>query len=221
LKQAEKYGDPILEIGCGTGRISIPLAEAGFSVVGIDFATSMLAQARRKSARVEWLQEDIRTFNLDRKFACIFAPYYVFNYFHELENVEAVLKNCKTHLKPDGKLILDLAYLPPKFLRDLVEQERLVEIIREFVDPKTQEKILVKFEEKYDFKEQIHSELISYHFSSGKVVPDKLDHRIYFPKEIKAILKYNGFRIEQLFGDYDGTPFQVNSLRHILVCGHF
>lgn len=220
LKQVEEYGDPVLEIGCGTGRVSIPLAEAGFSVVGIDLSTSMLAQARRKSDRVEWIQKDIRTFNLDRKFACILAPYYVINYLYELKDIEAVLRNCKAHLKPNGKLILDLVHLPPQFWRELFEQEGAIETIREFAEPKTQQKIIVRFGEEYDFKEQIHSELISYHFSNGKVMSDRLDHRIYFPKEIETILKYNGFHIKRCFGNYDSTPFTVDSLRHILVCEH-
>ena len=52
LAQAARYGDPILELGCGTGRVSIPLAQAGHQVTGIDMAEDMLAEAERKAAQV-------------------------------------------------------------------------------------------------------------------------------------------------------------------------
>ncbi|WP_204102659.1 MULTISPECIES: class I SAM-dependent methyltransferase [Spirulina sp. CCY15215] len=220
-ERVKECGDPVLEIGCGTGRVSIPLMEAGFSVVGVDFSQSMLAQARKKSDRVEWIQEDIRTFNLERKFACILAPYYVLNYFYELEDLEAVLKNCKTHLKSNGKLILDIVHLSPKFWRELYELAGVVDTLRKFIHPRTGEKIEAKFDQEYDFERQIYSEIIIYHFPNGKVVSDRLEHRIYFPQEIKAILKYNGFKVDRCFGNYDSTPFQENSPHHILVCSHW
>src|SRR5437762_12653200 len=76
LEQAQRYGGPILELGCGTGRLAIPLAEAGFAVTGIDRAPAMLAEARRKAAAtrvsVSWHEADMRAFKLGERFAWAF-----------------------------------------------------------------------------------------------------------------------------------------------------
>jgi ubiquinone/menaquinone biosynthesis C-methylase UbiE len=220
LERVKECGGPVLELGCGTGRVAIPLREAGFSVGGMDFSESMLAQARKKSDRVEWIQEDIRNFKLDRKFHCIISPYYSLNYCHTIEDIEAVFKNCKAHLSSEGKLIFDLIYLSAQFLQDLFDEKGVRKTVRKFIDPQTQEEIEVKCEEEYSFTGQIHSEIMHYHFSNGKIVSERLDHRIYFPKEIEAILKYNGFKIERCFGNYDSSAFSENSPHHIFVCSH-
>ena len=54
LNIAKQYGDSILELGCGTGRITIPLIEAGFNVTGLDISESMLSLAKIKSNKVKW-----------------------------------------------------------------------------------------------------------------------------------------------------------------------
>jgi 2-polyprenyl-3-methyl-5-hydroxy-6-metoxy-1,4-benzoquinol methylase len=60
LNKANKYGDPILELGCGTGRITIPLAKEGFSITGLDLLINMLKEAKRKSKEagleIEWIK---------------------------------------------------------------------------------------------------------------------------------------------------------------------
>jgi len=218
LQKVKDYGDPVLELGCGTGRVSIPLMEAGFSVVGVDFSESMLARARQKSDRVEWVQADIRTLDLERKFTCILAPYFVLNYFPELEDLEAVLNTCKAHLDADGKLIVDLMNPGFEFFKGIFDRGDRILPDREIVDPRTQEKIRSQFGDDYDFASQIYAEPIFYHFPDGKVVSDRIEHRLYAPQEIKAILKYNGFQVDASFGSYDGTPLQGDSVDRILVC---
>ena len=75
---AAQVDDTILELACGTGRVAIPLARAGFKVAGIDVAEGMLAQAEVKAAEedldIQWSREDIRDFDLNRRFGLIFIP---------------------------------------------------------------------------------------------------------------------------------------------------
>jgi 2-polyprenyl-3-methyl-5-hydroxy-6-metoxy-1,4-benzoquinol methylase len=75
---AQTYGDPILEIMCGTGLISIPLAQEGYQVTGLDLAETMLAEARRKSeaagVAVEWVTGDVRNFDLHQRYKLILLP---------------------------------------------------------------------------------------------------------------------------------------------------
>src|SRR2546422_852191 len=76
LEQARRYGGPVLELGCGTGRLAIPLAQAGGAVTGIDRAPSMLSEARRKAeaagVSVAWHEADMRAFDLGTRFAWAF-----------------------------------------------------------------------------------------------------------------------------------------------------
>ena len=79
---AQEAGGPVLELGCGTGRIAIPLAEAGHSVTGVDVSEGMLTMARRKSAdlpaqlrdRLTWVRQDMSELNLGQRFGFVFVP---------------------------------------------------------------------------------------------------------------------------------------------------
>src|SRR5262245_53619005 len=71
---AREYSGPVLELGCGTGRIAIPLAQNGVNITGLDVMRGMLALAKRKAAElpIEWVEADARTFRLGKRFRLIF-----------------------------------------------------------------------------------------------------------------------------------------------------
>ena len=72
IRRAKEYGDPILELAIGTGRVAIPLAKEGFRITGIDLSDSMTTLGKGKAAQedveIEWVKEDIRDFHLGKKF---------------------------------------------------------------------------------------------------------------------------------------------------------
>ena len=82
VEEAEKSGSPILEVACGTGRVLIPVAEAGLEVVGLDSSSDMLALAKEKvlelatpiQDRIELVEGDMRGFSLGRTFRTILIP---------------------------------------------------------------------------------------------------------------------------------------------------
>src|SRR5207253_2377433 len=86
VDEARNSGAPVLELGCGTGRILIPIAETGIEIVGLDAAQSMLDIARRKVAalpeetqrRIELTEGDMRHFDLGRRFSLVLIPYRAF-----------------------------------------------------------------------------------------------------------------------------------------------
>lgn len=118
---AMEQGGPILEIGCGTGRVSSALAADGFEVVGVDLSAPMLrqAEARRASlapavaARLTYLTGDMTTLDLGRRFALIITPSRVFQFALTTEAQRAALRAMHAHLLPGGLLVLDL--FDPRF----------------------------------------------------------------------------------------------------------
>src|SRR5215210_1972467 len=101
---AQETGGPVLEIACGTGRVSIPIARLGFAVTGLDIVPGMLAQARSKSAGLpaRWVEGDARTFNLGEYFRLIFLTGNAFQAFLTRADQEALLERVRMHLHDDG-----------------------------------------------------------------------------------------------------------------------
>ena len=107
---------PLLELGCGTGRVLLPLARAGYEITGLDLSAHMLEYCRSRLQaepaatrdRVRLLVADMTSFDLGQRFGAVFCA---FNSFHHLRTVEqqlACLERCHAHLMPRGMLVLDL-----------------------------------------------------------------------------------------------------------------
>jgi SAM-dependent methyltransferase len=135
LEQARRYGGPILELGCGTGRILSPLAQAGYEVAGLDLSRAMLDQAAAKPelhGRV--LEGDMRDFNIDRSFALIIIAARSFQHLIEPADQRAALSCVRRHLSLGGHLVLDM--FDPNF--ELLFDPRPVAVpVREARHPQT------------------------------------------------------------------------------------
>ncbi len=113
---AEEVGGPVLELGCGTGRVAIPLAEAGLRVVGLDRSPHMLATAEAKRRalppavrrRIEFIEGDMTDFSLGRRFGLAFAAFRVFMSLPDPDAQRACLAAVRRHLRPGGLVVLDL-----------------------------------------------------------------------------------------------------------------
>jgi SAM-dependent methyltransferase len=101
---AGRYGGPVLELGCGTGRIALALAGQGFAVVGVDVAPAMLARARAKSSglSVEWVEADCRTLNLGRRFRTAIMAANGFQHLVSADDQTAAMGAVFRHLEPAG-----------------------------------------------------------------------------------------------------------------------
>jgi len=219
LRQVRKYGEPVLELACGTGRMAIPLAEEGFQVVGLDVSTSMLSEARRKAVerkvQIEWVEADCRSFRLNRKFKLILFPFTTIALLHDLESVEACLACVSNHLRDGGAFILD--YLNPRvdyFLRDPTKRYP----VAEYPDPDGKGQVVVTENNIYDAAHQINHVKWYYKIDGQAEIVEDLDMRIFYPQELDALLHYNGFTIEAKFGSYDETPFESSSAKQLIVC---
>jgi 2-polyprenyl-3-methyl-5-hydroxy-6-metoxy-1,4-benzoquinol methylase len=108
LQLAQQIGDPVLEVGCGTGRITIPLAQQGIDITGLDVVPQMIERARQKAPElpIQWLHGDARPFRLERRFHLIFESGALFQHLLTRKDQEAFLARAGEHLEPDGRLVI-------------------------------------------------------------------------------------------------------------------
>ncbi|MFC1586690.1 class I SAM-dependent DNA methyltransferase [Planctomycetota bacterium] len=215
-RQSKKYNGSVLELACGTGRITIPLAKNGIQITGLDVSASMLAHAEKKAAgenvQVEWIKADCRDFSLKKKFNLIFFPFNSIAHLHDLESIIACFSCIKNHLADQGRFIVDffnpcLEY----FTRDASKRH-----VNEYPDPDGNGTIVISENNIYDSATQINH--IKWYFKLGnKEFVKDLNMRIYYPQELDALHYLNGFTIENKYGNYDETLFTSKSPKQLVI----
>ena len=225
---AQEAGDPVLEIACGTGRVTIPIARLGFATTGLDIVPGMLNQARRKSRGlpVRWIEGDARTFDLHEKFRLIFLTGNAFQAFVTNAEQEALLERVHAHLHDDGLFAFETRnpLLPNTKTRAglfvTLETHEEEEAWPSYINVNGQE-VRVSRTRVYDHIAQI------VHLTSYKRwYEDGQEHtriartalRYTFPQELAALLHYNGFSIERQYGDWNMEPLSATSPSIISVC---
>ncbi len=219
-EQLEQWGEPALELACGSGRLLIPLAEAGFDIVGLDLSSAMLALAQEKAAErglsLDILRADMRAFHLSRQFRCILAPANSFQHLLYRRDVERCLACTRRHLHPRGRLILQV-FNPGLAL--LARDPKRRYPVGEFPDPAGAGMITVSEQVRYDTVAQISQ--IRFYCRWPDEQPQlelSFQMRQFFPREIEALLAYNGFEIETAYGSFDRAPLTSEASSQILVC---
>lgn len=221
VQQARRYGGPVLELACGTGRITMPLAKEGFDVTGIDLAESMLEQAERNSQErgleIEWVKADMRDFSLGKSFPLIICPGQSMSRLLTIEDMERCLSQVKRHLAPGGRFILEL-YNPSLDILNQPQGEKFPFL--EYEHPDGAGTVRVTYSAAYDKAVQVHHLTLNYSLPGMEEQPtEHISIRMYFPQELEALLKYNGFEVVEKYGDFDGKPFESGDNYQVLVCG--
>jgi SAM-dependent methyltransferase len=217
VEAAKQAGGPVLEIGCGTGRVLIPCARAGVDVVGLDSSASMLgvceARLRHESpevrSRVKLVHADMRRFDLGRTFALVTLPFRPFQHLVTVEDQLACLDAVRRHLVERGRLILDV-FNPS--LEALVNREGGESGDEpEFSTPdgrRVTRRVRIAGHDRFNQVQQV--ELIYYvTYIDGR--HDRLVHafsmRYLFRFEVEHLLARSGFAIEHLYAGYDKSPY--------------
>ena len=211
----------VLEIGCGTGRFTIPLAKQGIAVTGLDVVPGMLARARQKSAGlpVKWVEADARDFQLGQQFGLIFMAGGTFHHFLELEDQEGVLRCVREHLAENGRFTFAAVFPKPNMLSTL---EKIVETEWFNYTDELGREVRVSGTDCYDPLRQLKQETAFRRWQeNGREVmlEAPLSLRYFFPQELEALLHYNGFTVLERYGDWDKTPLTNESQSMIFVCG--
>lgn len=207
-KYAGKNPKNILDIGCGTGGHLIPLVKRGYSLVGLDISPTMLIFTREKLNKLgldaELYNEDIRAFDLKKRFDSCLCMFAVLNYVTTNEGLLRSLKNIRSHLNDGGLLIFDFWYGPA--VLNIKPSMRFKEVERGGV------KVLRTVKPEMDVNQHIcksHYHLIA---MKGKEILDDIKEthvlRYLFPLEIQYILEVNKFELLLLceFPNLQTTP---------------
>jgi 2-polyprenyl-3-methyl-5-hydroxy-6-metoxy-1,4-benzoquinol methylase len=125
LEIARRAGNPVLELGCGTGRLTIPMARAGVEMTGLDVVPGMLELAREKAngLNIQWVLADARTFQLDRTYRMVFESGSVLQHMLTNADQEAFLARVREHLDDEGLFVFG-SFFPHMDMLESVEEEK-------------------------------------------------------------------------------------------------
>jgi SAM-dependent methyltransferase len=225
---------PVLELGCGTGRVLLPLARAGHRVTGIDLSGQMLEYCRallqaeppEVRSRVLLHEADMTSFDLGSQFKAIFCA---FNSFHHLRTAEqqlACLERCRAHLMPGGMLVLDLFNPDPAPGDDSPDEQvgsdaGAVEV--DWTDGRRIRKWMSACD--YSRSAQCNECEMTYEIIEADGTKRRLAEtfplRLIYRYELEHLLARGGFRISSWYGGYDRSAFTDESLGMIIVAEPF
>ncbi|MFO7664862.1 MAG: class I SAM-dependent methyltransferase [Chloroflexota bacterium] len=229
LAQAEKTDDPFLELGCGSGRLLVPLARAGYRVTGVDNSTEMLARAEMRLAseaptvrdRVELVMADMTTLtSLDEAgpFGLAFFGYNTFMHLDETAAARAI-QRIRPLLRDGGLVLLDLDN--PLTLASAADEPDFV--LEEVLEDKTTGEIISQYTayETVPGEQAVTVTWIYEIVASGQDLSRRFklrqNYHYLYPHQIELLLNLVGFRLQGLYGDYDGSPYDEESDRMLVV----
>lgn len=228
VEEARRAGGPVLELGCGTGRVAIPIAKAGVEVVGLDSSPAMLEVARRKlrnlrgrRAYLTLVQADMRDFALDQKFNLAIIPFRGFLALLTVEDQIKALLNIRRHLAPGGKLVFNV-FVPD--LNMLVQEGDVPYHLRDVIVPESGVRLVLWHQSSYDNHNQIlNARIIVEELDEDGVVRRRLyrDFQLRYAHrwEIHHLLRWCGYEVLDLYGDFDRSPFDESSDEMVWVAG--
>ncbi len=224
VEMARTVGGPVLELGAGTGRVTLPLARTGLVVTGLETSRLMLQRARMKAEqlssklRVEWVEGDITNFSLGgRKFRLILAPFNVLQELRDLNEIEKCLRCVADHLEPTGKFVVVVQ--PPRweslqvtrrFLK-AVYNPRTTELVNCYesleVDP-----IWQKLRGEYEYE-------IWDHAGHVRQVAAPFDGSYITCPEMALLLRAAGLQLEAVYGSFEREKLTAQS-KHMIFVAH-
>lgn len=222
---ANEYGTPIFEVASGSGRVMFHLAQQGYQIDGIDIEPAMVDRAKQRLAQLPHIADkmtfylaDMLTFETDKRYKLVIAPYGALLHFHEQEKHLEVLRRLRRLISDDGVLVLDLpnpaeAYGTP--------DHDLVMLDKTYVDPETGHLIMQSSVTRLDRNEQLLNVMWMYDeiMDDGTVKRTfaPVVYRYFFYYEMRLLLKLTGFEVQTVYGTADGTPFQKGCPRMIIL----
>lgn len=215
----------VLEIGCGTGRLTIPLARAGgrqgFTVVGLDPAAEMVTRAEAAAAAesattlaaLRFVRGDVLTLNADDRYDVALMPYGTGHHLQALDEQIAVWRGVRQRLAPGGLFAVDL--VAPDLA--MLAQAREGTSRAEDLAISDAEGHSLRRSAAVTYGVAAQRALFNYEYESRG--PDGTRHdyaspfamHVYYPRELELLFRLTGFRVERVLGSYAGEPFADRS----------
>lgn len=219
VDQASKKGGDVLDLACGSGRFSLPIAKKGIQVTGLDLSATMLDLAKQKAKKnnlnIDFKLGDIRLFELNKKFDFIFCGFNSSQHLHEEKEFRSFLNCVSQHLKPNGLFVFDI-FNPSISMLNRNPSERY--LVSKYNDPDDGQEISVWEYPTYNPAKQLSSFRFIYEKNARTLFEEKFSLRNYFPLEIDVLLRNCGLSTLSKFGNYKAESFQGNSMKQIFVC---
>ena len=227
IEEAQASGGPVLELACGTGRVTIPIAQAGVPVVGLDNSARMLKVARAKARRLglgagmsRFVQGDMRAFSLSgQTFPLIIIPFRSFQLLLSVAEQHQALATIAKHLVPGGRLVFSL-FVPD--LEYLASNRSVPVYDHESRDLITGHRLLVWHQEKHDSFNQVMDTrtIVEELDDRAEVVREthvEFQMRYLYRFEAQHLLEACKFRILDVYGSFQRDPLEESSTEMIWV----
>jgi len=220
---AQRFGGPVLELACGTGRLLDPLASAGFAVTGVDSSAAMLERARARlahlpAAHTRLVEQRLETLDLGAQFRTIILGLDSFGLLIARDDQVRALTAARTHATHDGRLIVDVANgnlrgsvePPEELIHDLTlpdpESGRpITKFVLRRARPADQLDELMFFYDEQDEQGYLRRSMV------------ELRLRWFTRFELELLLQSAGWQVDELYGNYDLEPFGPTSDRLLVV----
>jgi SAM-dependent methyltransferase len=230
---ALRTGGPVLDLGCGTGRMAIPIARAGAEVVGLDISASMLTRFDEKLAfespdtrkRITLVQGDMKRFSLKRQFHCAICSSNTLFLLGSESGVTEALKNVRSHLAPGGTLIVDAAAIDSEIRAALERYPKgdlpdlnLLECSGDYSVRRTHS---IEPQNR-DGREDPRQFVITYKYfdaSDNLCFERREDTVLLTPQELLLLMERLGYKIVELFGWYDRREYKDGERKLIVFAG--
>ena len=224
VEEARRAKGPVLELGAGTGRVALAVAESAIEIVAVEPVRAMRAHAKKKQSalptdarrNLTLRAGDMRSVRLRRRFPLVIAPFNVFMHLYTRRDVERALSTVRQHLAPGGRFIFDVS-MPD--LRAMVRDPGKLYRAPAVTHPESKRRYDYFEAFRYDALRQV--QLVSMVFQSQEDLQDlrslPLSQRQFFPEELVDLLYYNGFDVSARYGSFEREPLSDDSDSQILV----
>ncbi|MEH7459783.1 methyltransferase domain-containing protein [Bacillus sp. JJ1127] len=223
LSWAKKIGiqnEWILDMACGTGRVTIPFAQEGYRMIGVDIHEGMLEEAKRKfsnSTKIKWLKQDCLQLRLEETIPLAYMVGHGFQHFLTNEHQNQLLTSIHSALADEGIFIFDTRFPSA--------EELLQPATEEYWTTTTDEKgrrCDLYTEMKYNPIIQVQHYITTRKFYEEDIVTEeiktKIDLRYTYPQELEQTLAANGFQLLHIYNDWDGNELGEDCYSMVVVC---
>jgi len=227
---ADERGGPILDLGCGTGRLMLPLLRAGHVVVGVDQAPAMVARAAARIARVAprsrrralLLRGDLRALPVARRFQFAIAAFHTIQHLASDRELGAFFAGVARTLRPGGWLAFDTFAPNAQFLRranraNAASGRRWARV--RFTHPTTGRR--TEYSESFRLDGRLLTSTFHYRGvgsrqrRAGRELRVDLVHRLLDPDDVRRLLARGGLELIACWGGFDGRPLDGETEQHV------